>query len=65
MLKNNEKCASRASGGDIHSSELVRLLTRNMSWLEKRAVLARLIVDDHDRVVNVATTHSGVGCGTG
>ena len=26
-----------------------------MSWLEKRAVLARLIVDDHDRVVNVAS----------
>ena len=26
-----------------------------MSWLEKRAVLARLIVDNHERVVNVAS----------
>ena len=53
----------QASEDGTHSSELVRLLTRKMSWLEMRVVLARLIVDDHDRVVNVATTHSGVGCG--
>ena len=42
-----------ASEGDIHSSELVRLLTRYMGWLEKRAVLARLIVDSHERGVNM------------
>ena len=56
---------SRASEDDIHNSALVRTLTRNMSWFETRAVLAHLIVDDHDMVVNVATTDSGVRCGTG
>ena len=46
-------CVSRASEDDIHSRELVRPLTRYMSWLEKGAVLARLIVDSHERGVNV------------
>ncbi len=44
-----------ASEGDIHSSELARLLTRYMSELEKRAVLDSVIVDSHEIEVNVAS----------
>ena len=42
-----------ASEGNIHRTELVRLFTRYMGWLEKCAVLARLITDSYERGVNI------------
>ena len=54
-----------ASEGNIHSCELVRLLTRCMGWLEKRAGLARLIVDSHERGVNMVNVKDRTGLFTG
>lgn len=43
--------------GDIHSSELVRILTRYMAWLEKRIVVVGLIADSYE-----LETHIKIAC---
>ena len=57
--------APSSVGGDLHSSEGVRSLTRYISWHGKRRVLARLIVDRYERRVSIIDVEDRSGIMTG